>query len=58
MIRCYVITLSSLACEQALHLGNIMKSGRARGDAGAGERKESSPFLCPPRLRGSLRLPK
>ena len=33
---------SLLACEQALHLGDMVKSGRARGDAKAGavERKD------------------
>ena len=32
-----------VACEQALHLGDIVKSRRARGDANAlaGEKKES-----------------
>ena len=43
-----------IACEEALHLWDIVKSRRARGDvkAGVGER----PFLGPSRLRARSRV--
>ena len=51
-IRGKGVTRLALACEQALHLGDIVKSRRARGDAKA----RGGGFAG--RSRGSLLSPK
>ena len=59
------MTMQCIACEQALHLGDIVKSRRARGDAKAGVAGEKGfprPLAYSPFARvfshGSLHSPK